>query len=392
MMPDEKRGLPLFSDGAEEIKAVFHVLCAAPVNIAQGVFVMFRKITAIGLCLLALSLHTIDALADGSRMLTMGSYTDRSRGDVVTISCKVSGVSGDGVGGAELGLVTDDSLIITGVAKNYDEDGLSYNIEPGGHAASISFAAPKGVNYGNNTVLFNVSVRVSDDATDGTHPVQLTVRELKYYTGIYLDGVFEAGEYSVENGSIGVVVPRTPTPAPTPEPTPEPTPSPAPIMYAVKENDEALTWDKKKDASKGLTITSEADFAKFIEVSLDDVILVKESDYSVKEGSTVVTIKPSVLSGLSVGETHKVVIRSGDGSAVANVKITDTSVASATPASNTSSATTSGTNSVNSTSSGSSTRRSPQTGGNPMWMVVMIVAFVMAGVTLLLGVRKKMKN
>lgn len=352
---------------------------------------MFRKITAIGLCVLALCMLTVGAFADGSRGLVLSSSADCSRGDVVTLYCKASVTSGDGIGAAELEIVTDDSLIITDVTKNYDDDILSYDIT-GAHTATVSFTAPKQVNYGDGANLFSVSVRVADEATDGTHPVQLSVRELKYYTGIYLDGVFEAGDYTVTNGSIGVVVPPTPTPAPTPEPTPEPTPSPEPIMYLVRESGDALTWDKTKDVSKGLTLTSEANFSKFVEVSIDDRTLERDSDYSVEDGSTIVTIKPSVLSGLSVGETHQVVIRSDDGFAVTDIKITETASPSATPGSGKAPVATSSPKPVSGSGSGTSVRKSPQTGENPAEMVVMIVAFVMAGVTLLLRVLRKAKT
>ena len=63
-----------------------------------------------------------------------------------------------------------------------------------------------------------------------------------------------------------------------------------------------------------VTIKSTGDFAKFESVAMDGQI-VDESNYTVKEGSTIVTFKTAYLETLSVG-THTVTINYKDGSDV----------------------------------------------------------------------------
>lgn len=67
-------------------------------------------------------------------------------------------------------------------------------------------------------------------------------------------------------------------------------------------------------SNEGVTITSTGDFSKFESVAMDDVI-VDESNYTVKEGSTIVTFKTEYLETLSEGK-HTVTINYTDGSPV----------------------------------------------------------------------------
>ena len=64
---------------------------------------------------------------------------------------------------------------------------------------------------------------------------------------------------------------------------------------------------------KALSFTSNAAFGDFIRVELDGVTL-DEKNYTVKEGSTVVTLKADYVATLSVGE-HTIGIVSENGTA-----------------------------------------------------------------------------
>ncbi len=69
---------------------------------------------------------------------------------------------------------------------------------------------------------------------------------------------------------------------------------------------------------------SDADFKDFLSVKVDGEE-VDESNYDAREGSTVVTFKPTFLESLSVGN-HPVEIVSASGSAYGNIEIKEKSV------------------------------------------------------------------
>ena len=79
-----------------------------------------------------------------------------------------------------------------------------------------------------------------------------------------------------------------------------------PMIIAIVEGN-GSEWTKGTNAD--LTFKSNANFANFTWVEVDGV-MVATKDYTVTEGSTVVTLKASFLETLSVGE-HKIVIKSG---------------------------------------------------------------------------------
>ena len=73
------------------------------------------------------------------------------------------------------------------------------------------------------------------------------------------------------------------------------------------------------DGTEDVVLRSEADFDKFDHVEVDDVV-VDESNYTVTEGSTIVTFKKEYLQTLTEG-THVVKIVSDDGAASANIYV-----------------------------------------------------------------------
>ena len=74
-----------------------------------------------------------------------------------------------------------------------------------------------------------------------------------------------------------------------------------------------------KGSNEPASFTSNADFADFLYVKVDEEI-VDEANYDVEEGSTIVTFKPPFLESLSAG-THLVEIASVSGSAYGNIEI-----------------------------------------------------------------------
>ena len=73
------------------------------------------------------------------------------------------------------------------------------------------------------------------------------------------------------------------------------------------------TWIK--ESGKDLVIRSNADFSDFLGVTVNDVELVQNQDYTAKSGSTIVTIKADYLNSLAAGD-YKIAIVSDTGSAV----------------------------------------------------------------------------
>ena len=73
------------------------------------------------------------------------------------------------------------------------------------------------------------------------------------------------------------------------------------------------TWIK--ESGKDLVIRSNADFSDFLGVTVNDVELVQNHDYTAKSGSTIVTIKADYLNSLAAGD-YKIAIVSDTGSAV----------------------------------------------------------------------------
>ena len=87
-------------------------------------------------------------------------------------------------------------------------------------------------------------------------------------------------------------------------------------------------------SGKDLTITVKRNtnnddcFAHFTGGSLDGKTLTRDTDYTAKEGSTIVTIKSAVLEKLASGE-HKVTVNFDDGKVESKVTVRTSSVGTA---------------------------------------------------------------
>ena len=132
-----------------------------------------------------------------------------------------------------------------------------------------------------------------------------------------------------------------PTPTPTPNPTPEattPTPdsapatstpaasttaapaaaAPAPVMYDILDG-AGSSWTQNTDGS--LAIRGSGEISKFREVKVDGVT-VDPVNYTVTEGSTIITFKPEYLKSLSVGN-HSFELVWTDGTAATNFTVAE---------------------------------------------------------------------
>ncbi len=85
---------------------------------------------------------------------------------------------------------------------------------------------------------------------------------------------------------------------------------PEPVEYAITDGANSK-WTVKSDGS--IAITGNGDYAKFVGVKVDGAFI-DEANYTVKSGSTIITLKNSYLNTLSVG-THTFEIVWTDGSA-----------------------------------------------------------------------------
>ena len=132
-----------------------------------------------------------------------------------------------------------------------------------------------------------------------------------------------------------------PTPTPTPNPTPEattPTPDPAPatstpaastttapaasapvqVMYDILDG-AGSSWTQNTDGS--LAIRGSGEISKFREVKVDGVT-VDPVNYTVTEGSTIITFKPEYLKSLSAGN-HSFELVWTDGTAATNFTVAE---------------------------------------------------------------------
>ena len=88
-----------------------------------------------------------------------------------------------------------------------------------------------------------------------------------------------------------------------------------------------------QESDGGITIRGNGEYAKFISVKVDGNVI-DESNYSVREGSTIITLKAAYLNTLSVG-THAIEIVWTDGSAITNFIIKEKSADNAKTLENT---------------------------------------------------------
>ena len=126
----------------------------------------------------------------------------------------------------------------------------------------------------------------------------------------------------------------TPTPTPAPNPTPDPAPTtstpaastttastaaaPAQVTYDILDG-AGSSWTQNTDGS--LAIRGSGEISKFREVKVDGVT-VDPVNYTVTEGSTIITFKPEYLKSLSAGN-HSFELVWTDGTAATNFTVAE---------------------------------------------------------------------
>lgn len=89
-----------------------------------------------------------------------------------------------------------------------------------------------------------------------------------------------------------------------------------PVML---EGDKAEV-SKNPDNNSGAVFRSDASFDTFVLVMVDNIELVRDRDYTARSGSTIITLLPSFLAGLSEG-AHNIAIVSTTGTATADFSV-----------------------------------------------------------------------
>lgn len=120
----------------------------------------------------------------------------------------------------------------------------------------------------------------------------------------------------VEAGEVIDKLPVTP-PEGKPEPEiPPVSPGNPPVML---EGDKAEV-SKNPDNNSGAVFRSSAPLNELVRVEVNGIKLTKDKDYTASSGSTIITLLPSFLAGLSEG-THRIAIVSTTGTATADFSV-----------------------------------------------------------------------
>ena len=118
----------------------------------------------------------------------------------------------------------------------------------------------------------------------------------------------------------GEIIDKLPVTPPDGKPEPEiPPVSPdnkPPVMLEGNKTEVS----KNPDNNSGAVFRSSAPLANLIEVKVDENVLVKDKDYTAHSGSTIITLLPSFLAGLSEG-AHNIAIVSTTGTATAGFSV-----------------------------------------------------------------------
>ena len=122
-----------------------------------------------------------------------------------------------------------------------------------------------------------------------------------------------------------------------------------------------------------MSFRSDAAFADFIRVEVDGKELVKDKDYTLKEGSIIATLTPEFVATLSAGE-HTLGIVSASGTAIASFTVTD--------------------DNASSDNSTDNTDKSPQTGDNSniiFWSLISVISLAVLCTTGLIFKNKRVR-
>ena len=221
----------------------------------------------------------------------------------------------------------------------------TFTVEAAGEGLSYQWMVDKKDNAG----FVNI-----DEATSESYTLNAASKE---FNGYQYQCVVSNQSGSVTSNPVTLTVTEdtapTPNPTPTPEPTPEPNPTPTPnptpeattptpdpapatstpaasttttpaaaapaqVTYNILDG-AGSSWTQNTDGS--LAIRGSGEISKFREVKVDGVT-VDPVNYTVTEGSTIITFKPEYLKSLSVGN-HSFELVWTDGTAATNFTVAE---------------------------------------------------------------------
>ena len=162
-------------------------------------------------------------------------------------------------------------------------------------------------------------------------------------------------------------------------------PDPDPVDYEILDGANS-NWEQNSDGS--LSIRGSGAFSKFVGVKVDGS-LVDAKNYTVKEGSTIVTLKADYLNTLSVGtHTFEILWTDGSASTTFNIKA-DTSDDGNNNQQN--DAPDNGSSTVNSPDDGNKKDDVPKTGDNTpvAWLFILSI---LSGTGLIITAKKRRVN
>ena len=155
-----------------------------------------------------------------------------------------------------------------------------------------------------------VAVNGADSAGYTTGVTDLDCNGFRYYC------IIRNAAGSVTTDIVTLTVSENIIPTPSPTPTPESSPTPDRNAYKIIEGADSK-WTQNTDGT--LAIRGDGAFAKFRSVKVDGN-LVDPSNYTVTEGSTIITLKADYLKTLSEG-SHTFELVWTDGSASTNFTV-----------------------------------------------------------------------
>lgn len=266
---------------------------------------------------------------------TDGSDPGVEKGIVYTTPISVTGTEGQSV------TTTIKAIAVKDGMQNSEAKTFTYTIEIPEIIVPPSVEKPMITSQPQN-----VSVKVGEQATfavtasgegityqwqidrnDGNGFVDITGANSANYLSSTVDKDCNGFKYqcvisnaggSVTTEIVTLTVTENTTPQPTPEPTPEPAPKPTTVPAQYKIIDGANSqWTQNTDGS--LVIRGDGEMSKFQNVKVDGVI-VDAKNYTVTEGSTIITFTSDYLKTLSAG-SHTFEMFWTDGSASTNFAV-----------------------------------------------------------------------
>ena len=268
---------------------------------------------------LPVSKYTITATAGANGTISPGGAVKVTAGSSQTFTISPSS-------GYVIDTLKVDGLEVT-AATNYTFSDVSTNhtIEvtfkqesqtPEVTAPSITTQPGNATVKAGETATFTIAARGTDltyqwqiDRNDGNGWVNIAGATATGYTTSTVDISCNGYKYQcVVSNSAGTVTSNTAVLTVTENTTPDP--NPEPIDYNILDGANS-SWTQNSDGS--LSIRGSGELSKFVGVKVDGT-LVDGKNYTVKEGSTIITLKTDYLNTISVG-THTFEILWTDGSA-----------------------------------------------------------------------------